>query len=106
MFVKSINDNFETYTDYYNGNLHSFDFTNWILMYLNDNSSENDLLLSTNKDVIDPFFISWNSKCIVSGTAQFVDARYAVMPLNNFEAKDDRAGVSKLYIPMSIRLGN
>lgn len=106
MFVKSITDNFETVTDYYNGNIHKLDFTNWMLMYLNDNSSESDLLLSTNKDMIDPVFISWNSKCVVSGTAQFVDARRAVMPLSNFEAEDDMTNFASLYIPMSIRLGN
>ncbi len=41
----------------------------------------------------------------MSGTAKIFDARYAVMPLDDFEAEDDKGSASDLYIPMSIRLG-
>ena len=105
MFVKAVTENFETWYDYRIKNVHSVDFTDWMLIYLNDNSSENDVLMSTDKSRIDPFFMSWNARCIVSGTAKIFDARYAVMPLNDFEAEDDKAPASDLYIPMSIRLG-
>ncbi len=58
MFVKTMTDNFKNWYDYRMNNVHDIDFTDWMLIYLNDNSSENDVLMSIDKDKIDPFFLT------------------------------------------------
>lgn len=88
---------------------HKYDTEDWMLIYLNDSGLDargnRHVLMSTKNSWINPMFIPWNAKMIVTGTAQITDRRTDPVPLDNYEAKDDKAKAADLYIPMSVKIG-
>lgn len=109
MFVKSWShclDDYQSMTRYMP---HSYDMEDWTLIYLNDSGLDSNgnrhTLMSTKNSWINPMFVPWNAKILITGTAQITDRRTEPMPLENYEAKNDTAKAADLYIPMSIKIG-
>lgn len=109
MFVKSSTHNSKNSYEFKKYMAHSVDFDDYLLLYLNDSSSEQETLLSTDPSKQDPFFIPWNAKCIVTGVAQLTDRRKSVAPLVDYDNEggesNDSTATGYLYIPMGIRIG-
>lgn len=106
LFTKVWTSAFEGWDELMKYSQHSRDLENYLLIYINDNRGAYLVpLASTDTSAQNPFFIPWNAKMIVTGTAQITDRRNAVMPLTNFQAKDDTAPAYELYIPLSVQIG-